>query len=561
MKRNISNCSTLMVPSLLVLSLAHNSNLQVHGFSISNGNIKTRLPIISKVVPQSNHKYNHSNQILRLYGTSFESEDFENVILQPNGSTSNDNKNNNIIINSIINKNNNNANVNNVIDKSSTIEVDNDKSVSKSFYKSSQIGLSEFTNTNDTSTKNNESDGTRMKKNAVPTIKSCFAPLLRMMRLGNFPGVILFHLIGIHKSLSTVYQDQGYNISLLIQTSLQPSLMATLFVLLLIVSTSMIVNDYYDARSGVDVYVDYSKFEKTKQSSSIENHPIDDNQITSLSTGTSSSLSTSHNNKPVGNANINVNPLASGEVPLPIAKKFLGILYGVLLMTITVLPGIPTRLLAMSGLIMTYLYTLHLKPKTWIKNFTCAIIMALTPLTSGYATLNHQTITGLVSQNNGIGLFMTWKVLGPLFCSLFCSFMGREIIMDITDHDSDKNAGICTVPVKYGKRVASKIALSFVFGAGIFISIGPIFELYSKLVVSLPLAAGGLSLSIFNLKTILKVITTPALWRLSSALVGSLWLGVRAMQIVSSEGKDENLMKKTIEEGKLNILFILASSI
>jgi 4-hydroxybenzoate polyprenyltransferase len=550
-----------MVPSLLVLSLAYNSNLQVHGFSISSGNIKTRLPMMSKEVPPSNHESNHSNRILRLYGTSFESKDFEEVFLQPNGSTSNDNKNNNIIINSIINKNNNNANVNNVIDKSSTIEVDNDKKVSKSFYKSSQIGLSAFTNTNDMSNKNNESDDTRMKKNAAPTIKSCFAPLLRMMRLGNFPGVVLFHLIGIHRSLSIVHQDQGYNISLLIQTALHPSLMATLFVLLLIVSTSMIVNDYYDARSGVDVYVDYSKFKKIKQSSSIENYPIDDNQITSLSTGTGSSLSTNHNDKPVSNANINVNPLASGEVPLYIAKKFLGILYGVLLMTITVLPGVPTRLLAMSGSIMTYLYTLHLKPKTWLKNFTCAMLMALTPLASGYATLNHPTITGLVSKNSGNGLWMTWKALGPLFCSLFCGFMGREIIMDITDYDADKNAGICTIPVKYGKQVASKVALSFVFGAGIFISIGPIIEMYSKLVGSLPLATGGLSLSIFNLKTMLKVIATPALWRLSSALVGSLWLGVRAIQIVTSEGKDENLMKKTIEEGKLNILFILASSI
>ncbi len=257
----------------------------------------------------------------------------------------------------------------------------------------------------------------------------------------------------------------------------------------------MIVNDYYDALS-----VDYLKFQRQSKNSI-------------MPTGSSK------------NNGFDTKPLASGQVSLPLVKKILNILYGTLLLNTTILPGRPTRILVVLGSMLTFYYTKHLKPKLWFKNVSCAILMSLSPLTSGVA------VTELLENN----YFDAWKALGPLIFSLFCGFMGRELIMDITDHSTDKDAGIYTVPVTYGKRVTSRIILFFSIGAA-SISINPLREVWGAF-------------------------TLCSLRRLSCALIGSLWLIFRAIQIVNSEGEDERLLCKSIEEAKLHVLFFLASSI
>ena len=109
-------------------------------------------------------------------------------------------------------------------------------------------------------------------------------------------------------------------------------------------------------------------------------------------------------------------------------------------------------------------------------------------------------------------------------------------MMDIADHNTDKDAGIYTVPVTLGKQVTTKIILFFSIAAGVSISIIPLREAYG-------------------------VFTMSALRRLSFALIGSLWLVVRAIQVANSKGEDEKLLNKSIDEGKLNVLFFLASSV
>lgn len=318
--------------------------------------------------------------------------------------------------------------------------------------------------------------------------------------------------MGVHNSLSVLCQNQDglhYTISLFLQTVLQPSIMATLFSLLLIVSSSMIVNDYYDARLGADTF----------------------------QTLTSPLHLESLNEKALSR------PLESGLVSLHIAKWVLNNLYFWLLMTSTVLPGVPTRLLVMGGCILTFYYTKYIKPRTWFKNISCAILMSLAPLTSGSATLFHPSLEKLTitTMSYGYRIYMIWQGLGALFCSLFCGFMGREIIMDITDYDSDKNTGINTIPVVHGKVKAAKIVLLFWLASSFFICAGPVLAIC------------------FSFQSC-NVLPPLVFFKLFLALGGSTWITVRAIQLVASKASDERLLDKSIEEAKVSVLFFLASS-
>lgn len=306
---------------------------------------------------------------------------------------------------------------------------------------------------------------------------------------------------------------------------IQPTMIATLFTLLLIVATSMIINDYYDARSGVD----YLKFVKNKRS------PFEQQQDNN-NENTTATISRSKNSV--------VKPLANGQVPLNLAKQFLSILYGILLVTISILPGSPTRLLAIGGSILTFYYTKHIKPKTWMKNVSCAILMSLTPLTSGYATLCHPFIKTTSIMKNDVSFHMAWRGLCPLFCSLFCGFMGREIVMDCTDFDADMNAGIKTVPVVHGKRMACKVVMLMWLASGMFMTIGPIMDFYSIV------HKGSWS-----------IVTIPIISKLIMALIGSALIAFRGIKLVLTEGRDEQMLENAIEETKLSMLFLLASSI
>jgi hypothetical protein len=119
-------------------------------------------------------------------------------------------------------------------------------------------------------------------------------------------------------------------------------MMMVLLSLLLVTSTSMITNDYYDARRGVDSPDDAS-------------HPL------AARDGT------------------------KGGVPLAVAKSFDSILYASLLLSSAFVPGVASRLMVLGGAMITYLYTVHLKPRTWVKNLSCAALVGVSPVTSGLA--------------------------------------------------------------------------------------------------------------------------------------------------------------------------------
>jgi 4-hydroxybenzoate polyprenyltransferase len=266
-----------------------------------------------------------------------------------------------------------------------------------------------------------------------------------MMRPSNLPGVVLLHCLGIYRAAQGTMSFW--------RALLRPTSMLTLFCILTVASSSMMVNDYYDVRTGVD-------------------------RLKAKPTFVPSSI-----------------------------KRTLSKMYAVLLVAVAFLPGTVTRLSVLTGAMLTFWYTQHLKPRTWLKNVACAAVMAMAPLTSAAA----------ISTDS---LFST---VGRLVSTLLFGFIGRELWMDIRDVESDTTSGIVTVPVKYGKRMASRTAaLSMIFMSTL--------SLLTKRKVSFAMAA-----------------------------IGSSWILFRAWQVVQSEGLDSQALHRAVEESKLALFFMLGS--
>ena len=129
------------------------------------------------------------------------------------------------------------------------------------------------------------------------------------------------------------------------------------------------------------------------------------------------------------------------------ANAFDSYLYAVLLLSPPFVPGVIPRLLVIGGAIVAYLYTTHLKPKTWIKNLSCAALVAMSPVTSGLAAWSVLTegsfLKGLgstvaagadTSAAAAVPFHLIFQSpLSFLVVSLFAGIMSREITMDITD--------------------------------------------------------------------------------------------------------------------------------
>ena len=306
-----------------------------------------------------------------------------------------------------------------------------------------------------------------------PTVKSCLPDLIQMTRPSNLPGVVLFHFLGIYLALKSTNTS-----ALFARIVTVPAMMITLLALLLTSSTSMLVNDYYDFKLGNDS----SKLYK---------------------------------------------PLTSHKVPLAVAKRFLSYLYGAALICLTMIPGIPARLSVLTGLILTFYYTQHLKPKTWLKNVVCASLIALSPLTSGATAL--ALLNAPLWQSLPASLL---RVVGMLFVGI----LGREITMDINDTRDDSLHGVRTVPVVYGQRFASTIAMACSIGAAGLALSGPLSEWWW-----FHQRTGGVRR------------------RLLLATLGSVLQVRRSYQVFATEGQNEAIVSQAVDEGLLTMVPLLAS--
>jgi len=312
------------------------------------------------------------------------------------------------------------------------------------------------------------------------TIKSSLPTFFRLSRPSNFPATVFFHALGVHLALQSLPMPRPS----LIQALFHPSLLLSMFAILLVTSSSMIVNDYYDAKSGTDAL---------NNSSAAHYHPI-----------------------------------SNGRVPLPLAKSFLVYMYTVLLFTTAFLPGIATRVSVIMASLLTFWYTQHLKPKTWIKNLSCAGLIALCPLTSASATSH------VFSSRLNLGVLI--PTLGRLILTLFTGILSREIFMDISDYEGDKLANIATIPVQYGRRFASYFSTAVVSLMSAIVLIKPMVE--------------ACNASFHNNAQVVKLIL---------AISGCGIALTDAVKVMKTEGMESKVVDRAVDRGKLAVMFILAS--
>lgn len=197
-----------------------------------------------------------------------------------------------------------------------------------------------------------------LKAENEPSILISFPTLWAICRPNNFIGILMLHTLGTYLAIN---RSNTY----LVKTLLHPQQIAVLLALLLTSATSMMVNDYYDIRSGVDSH----KVRKPK-------------------------------------------------APPRVMKRVLGLLYAPLLLITAVVPGISARLILLSGAMLTFLYTEHLKPVTWVKTIICALLIAISPLTSGLAAIS----LGFSPPSKIMCKFSIDNSLLRLVTMLFCGF-------------------------------------------------------------------------------------------------------------------------------------------
>jgi 4-hydroxybenzoate polyprenyltransferase len=332
----------------------------------------------------------------------------------------------------------------------------------------------------------------------APTMLTSLGPLFQLTRPANFPGVILLHLLGSHLALSHTGQTHLFK-RILFQT---PSMFVVLTALLLTSSTSMLVNDYYDSKLGRD---------RDKTSS----------------------------------------PLVSGRLTLAIVRHFLNCLYAVALLCVAFVPGIPARMTVVVGLMLTFWYTKHMKPLTWIKTLVCSSLISFSPFTSGTAALK-------VASDVGQG---PWGTLGVLavpslwrcVAFLFFGVSGREIMMDILDTTDDKLSGVRTIPVKYGRKFASAAAMVCYILSGLWIISGPVTEIHKQIGDSVALLPA--------LGSILQTNADGLARRTLLAGLGSLMLLGRGLQVFKTKGENESVIEQTVNEAQIAMILSLASFI
>lgn len=357
-------------------------------------------------------------------------------------------------------------------------------------------------------TQSTETDSAMASKDSIQFYLS---PLLSMCRLANLPGVLVFHVVGARAALRQQASISGTSFHLF-SILAHPGMLVTLATIVLVTTTSMAVNSYYDARSGVD---------------------------------------TDHSN-----------PIVAGIVPPHIAKRFLAYVYALLAVAEAFVPGWPARIFVVLGGFGSFYYTNYIKPMIWWKNAFCAGLIASGQLTSGVAAL-HIANGGSVSPISEIQTTLTALWMPVLV--FFLGVMGREIAMDIDDAEGDARAGIQTVPVFHGKRFASRTVLALSIASVLVAGAGPGLSLLQSSSVwptafrsaidsgwSIPSAIGS---------TFQSFLSTPDAKRLALVLLGGGLYVNAACSVASTEGEDSSATQRVISRSMIGALMIWASFI
>tara|TARA_Y100000748_G_scaffold292357_1_gene280775 strand:+ start:42961 stop:43857 length:897 start_codon:yes stop_codon:yes gene_type:complete len=156
-------------------------------------------------------------------------------------------------------------------------------------------------------------------------------------------------------------------------------------------------------------------------------------------------------------ANRQSNQVVAGNIYKHEVVIFLTYVYIAEICVINTLESTVLKMALYLGLFATIIYTNVLKPITWIKNISVAGIIASSPIVGALSVTEV-----LISNNDAIHVINTANqaLLIKMSAMIFFIFFFKEILMDVQDYEDDKNSGIVTVPVKYGKKNAILTSLS-----------------------------------------------------------------------------------------------------
>ena len=137
-------------------------------------------------------------------------------------------------------------------------------------------------------------------------------------------------------------------------------------------------------------------------------------------------------------------PLVTGEVRPDTVKLVLKYMYASHLTLLCLVDTAWMRLWILANTLLTYLYSVHLKPITGVKNLTCAAIVSMA--------------VGLGALAMGGGKASVLAVSRPMI-AVGGLIWHREIVMDVKDMDGDSKAGVRTLPVAFGADRALLLSL------------------------------------------------------------------------------------------------------
>ena len=256
--------------------------------------------------------------------------------------------------------------------------------------------------------KTNSTYGARYSRNEPLIRRSEIPGLLKMARLNTVPMGMGLVAIGAYGARHVPHPSSSLNSGMMGI----PIGRLTLGTILTVITTSgsMLINDYYDYRDGID------------------------------------NLRTKPNR-----------PLVTGAVRPSAVKLVLKYAYALHLTLLCLIDSTFMRLFVLANTMLTYLYSVHLKPITGVKNMICATIVSMA------------VGLGAVSWGppSGRAIKMVWKPIVAVAGLIW----HREILMDIKDCEGDASVGVRTLPVAYGFTTAYRISLVPLLAAAVAISL------------------------------------------------------------------------------------------
>jgi len=254
---------------------------------------------------------------------------------------------------------------------------------------------------------------------------SSSAALLDITRPLNFPGVAAVHALGAYLALQDPRRlvegwRSAFSGNMVFETNIMNPLMhVTLFTLLLGWSTSMATNFYYDLKYGRDTIRNRRLLEAT----SLPPHKI---------------------------------------------RNFLSGMYYTALMSVSFLPGIPTRLSVVSGMILAYWNTKYWKDRNiWLNDVISSALISLTPFVSASAAIHLASQTKFY--NNAVfQIPALWRLMSFMFLGTF----GREIMFHRQQYEYMGKSRSSIASLSFGLKALSAIVASVIPYRDFFAEIG-----------------------------------------------------------------------------------------